>query len=122
MIKQLYRFGVVGVGAAALHFSVVVVIVQTWMVAPLIANVFAFGISFQLSYWGHRTWTFGGTAALHRDAFPKLLLIQSINFSVNEALFYIFLAFHLSYPVALFIVLTILPVFTFFSSKLWVFR
>lgn len=122
MIKQLFRFGIVGLTAAAIHFGIVVWIVQTWAIAPLIANVFAFGISFQVSYWGHRRWTFEGTTTLHREAFPKLVFIQALNFAANESLFYIFLMFDLPYPIALAIVLTILPIFTFVSSKLWVFR
>lgn len=122
MIKQLLRFGIVGVLAAALHMSIVIWLVQQWSLLPLIANVFAFGASFQVSYWGHRWWTFAGTSALHREALPKLILVQVINFAANESLFYIFLSLHLPYPVALLIVLTVLPFFTFFSSKLWVFR
>jgi putative flippase GtrA len=122
MIKQLFRFGVVGLTAATVHFYIVVSIVETWDIVPLIANVFAFGISFQISYWGHRMWTFVGTTTLHREAFPKLVFIQALNFAANESLFYVFLAMDLPYPVALAIVLTILPIFTFVSSKLWVFR
>lgn len=121
MIKQLFRFGLVGLTAAIIHFIIVVFIVQTWFVAPLIANIFAFGISFQISYWGHRKWTFSSNTP-HREAFPKLVLVQILNFSANESLFYIFLMLHLPYPFALAIVLTILPFFTFVSSKLWVFR
>lgn len=122
MIKQLIRFGIVGLAAAALHFGIVVFMVQMWLIEPLIANVFAFAFSFQVSYWGHRLWTFQGTTTLHRDAFPKLFFIQVLNFAANESLFYSFLSLDLPYPIALILVLTLLPIFTFVSSKLWVFR
>src|SRR3990167_8095460 len=92
---QLFRFGIVGLMAAAIHFNMVVFLVQTRFLQPLIANVFAFFISFHMSYWGHRLWTFGGTTALHRVAIPKLLLVQCLNFTANETLFYIFLRCHL---------------------------
>lgn len=119
---QVFRFGVVGLSAAIVHFSVVVLLVQFAFLTPLVANIFGFLISFQISYWGHRLWTFQDTAVLHREALPKLILVQLLNFSANEFLFYIFLMLHLPYPIALLIVLTILPIFTFLSSKLWVFR
>jgi putative flippase GtrA len=122
MIRQLFRFGTVGLTAAAVHFYLVVSIVQTWGMAPLVANLFAFIVSFQVSYWGHRLWTFEGAEVQHRDALPKLILVQGLNFTANESLFYIFLALRLPYPVALLITLTILPIFTFVSSKFWVFR
>lgn len=122
LFHQILRFGIVGLLAAILHFLVVILLVQYGFFSPLIANIFALFISFQLSYWGHRLWTFQDTITLHREAFPKLIAIQLLNFSANEFLFYLFLTFHLPYQIALLIVLTILPVFTFFSNKFWVFR
>jgi len=121
LLARLFRFGIVGVTAAAVHFSIVVYLVQQWEYAPLVANLFAFLISFQVSYCGHRFWTFHDTTVQHREAVPKLLIIQVLNMAANETLFYIFLTLHLPYQIALLLVLTILPVFTFISSRLWVF-
>ena len=122
LVFQLLRFGIVGVTAASVHFCVVVLLVQTLTMQPLVANIFGFVVSFQVSYWGHSMWTFSDSQVLHRAALPKLLLVQIISLAVNESMFYILLSFHLPYPVALLIVLSILPAVTFLSSKLWVFR
>ncbi|MFZ2315794.1 MAG: GtrA family protein [Gammaproteobacteria bacterium] len=119
---QVFRFGVVGVTAAGINFSVVVFLVQHYDLHPLVANVFGFLTAFQLSYWGHRVWTFGATDISHRSAVTKLVIVQVLGFGANETLFYIFLSLHLPYMVALLLVLSILPVFTFFSSRYWVFR
>lgn len=121
LFSQIFRFGIVGLLAAAIHFSIVVLLVQTINVEPLLANVFGFAIAFQASYWGHRLWTFHESVALHRIALPKLLLVQVLMFLANETLFYIFLSLQLPYPIALIIVLGVLPIFTFMASKLWVF-
>lgn len=122
LVRQLFRFGIVGLSAAFIHFSTVVILVQNFALPPLIANVFGFAVSFQLSYWGHRLWTFQDSSTLHRIALPRLLFVQLLNFAANEALFFVFLAMKLPYMIALIIVLTVLPLFTFISSKLWVFR
>lgn len=122
LILQLFRFGIVGLTAASLHFVIVVLLVQYKFLLPLAANVVGFLISFQVSYWGHRTWTFNHSVALHRIAFPKLFTIQVVNLILNETLFYMFLKQSLPYPIALLLVLTILPVFTFTISKLWIFE
>lgn len=119
---QLFRFGIVGVIAASIHFMTVVMLVQNFSFEPLFANIFGFLVSFHASYWGHRLWTFQGTESLHEVSFPKLFLLQAANFSANETIFYIFLVLHLPYPLALIITLGILPVFTFVSSKFWVFK
>ena len=122
LIGQIFRFGVVGLTATSVHFCTVIFLVQVYALAPLVANIFAFMIAFQVGYFGHRWWTFANTIALHRVAFLKLLIVQVGNLIANESLFYIFLCYHLPYPIALLIVLTILPFFTFAFSKLWVFK
>lgn len=119
---QIFRFGIVGASAALIHFSTVVFLVQIYAFEPLVANGLAFMVAFQISYFGHRLWTFQHTTQQHRVAFPRLLLVQILNFLANETLFYIFLTFHFPYAIALLIVLSVLPIFTFISSKLWVFR
>ncbi|MBV9575590.1 MAG: GtrA family protein [Gammaproteobacteria bacterium] len=120
-ILQVLRFAIVGLMAAAVHFGTVVSLVQVEMLQPLIANIFGFVLAFQVSYWGHRLWTFYDTSALHRTALPKLFFVQILNLAANETLFYIFLLLHLPYTIALLIVLMILPLFTFAASKWWVF-
>lgn len=123
LLTQIARFGVVGVMAAAVHLSMVFFLVETYHWQPLVANIFAFLTAFQVSYWGNRRWTFDRTVTLHRVAFPRLLFLNSMSFVMNEGLFYFFLAvFHLPYMLALFLVLTILPIATFTLSKFWVFR
>ncbi len=121
LISQIFRFGVVGVIAASVHFGVVVYFVQAFAWAPLVANIGGFVVAFQLSYWGHRTWTFYDSEVQHHVAYSKLLFVQLLNLTINEILFYFFLSLHLPYTIALLIVLAILPVLTFIVSKWWVF-
>lgn len=122
LVRQITRFGIVGVFAASVHFSIVVFLVEAGKMDPLVANIAAFFVSFQASYWGHRRWTFRGTSKPHREALPRLLVVSISNMIANEGLFYLFLSMGLPYPVALFFVLTILPPVTFILGKLWVFR
>jgi len=119
---QLCRYGLMGLLAASIHFILVIFLVQKCSQAPLMANMLAYPFSFQISYWGHRLWTFDGTTAPHLSALPKLITVQIINFIIGQSLFYSFLKMHLPYQAALLIVLSILPFFTFLSSRLWVFR
>lgn len=123
LLRQLARFGVVGGTAATVHFSVVIILVEAGLLTPMYANVIAFLTGFQVSYWGHRSWTFSGTTASHRVAIPKLFMVGSLGLAINESLFYFFLTMaQLPYPVALLAVLCVTPAVTFTLSKLWVFR
>jgi putative flippase GtrA len=122
LFLQLSRFAIVGVIAALVHFCVVILLVQDAQMAPLLANGVAYLCAFQVSYWGHRVWTFAATHVLHQAALPKLFLAQTITFCANESLFYVFLLLKLPYPVALLIVLSVLPLFSFLAGKYWVFE
>ena len=122
LVGQVARFGIVGLSAAAIHFSTVMMLVQYFAMQPLVANILGFCVAFQMSYWGHRLWTFNAGSIQHSDALPRLIAVQIGNLVANEALFYTFLRMHIPYQLALLIVLTTLPIFTFLLNKFWVFR
>lgn len=121
MIIQLARFGVVGVTAMAVHWLMVRMLVPAGL-APLLANVIGFAVAFNVSYFGHRNWTFGSTAN-HGDTFWRFLSVSLASFAINEALYFTLLRFtHLDYQIALAIVLVAVAVLTFVLSKTWAFK
>lgn len=123
LLKQIMRFGIVGCTAAFVNFSIVVGLVEFGSLPPLYANIIAFTFAFQVSYLGHRFWTFHETITQHHVAAPRLLLVSGSNFFANEALFYFFMnMLHLPYMPALLLTLSILPAVTFTFGKFWVFR
>jgi putative flippase GtrA len=120
---QLVRFGIVGSIAAAVHFSTVVCLVELKLMPPLTANIIAFLMGFQVSYWGHRRWTFKGTTVYHHVAMMRLFIVAATNLVANQTLFYFFFkVIQLPYMLALLLVLSILPVMTFILGKFWVFK
>lgn len=122
LFLQLVRFGIVGLCAAGVHFSIVIFLVEMGHFKPLIANMVAFMFGFQVSYFGHRNFTFAGTQTSHRVALTRLFFVCCSGFVANEGLFYVFLMIlNLPYPIALFFVLTILPIVNFTLGKFWVF-
>jgi putative flippase GtrA len=123
LFLQILRFGTVGVAAAMVQLFSLMLLVETNLLHPLAANIIAFMIAFQVSYWGHRHFTFGAHDLAHITTLPRLFVLAVCTFMANEFLFYIFLnLFHLQYMLALIVVLAILPVATFSLSKFWVFR
>ena len=119
---QLIRFGLVGIAASCVHFGIVVAFVQTHRLQPLSANAIAFCFAFQVSYWGHRCFTFSSQAN-HFKAVSKLITVSVGTFAANQGLFYLlFKIVGLQYALALFIVLATLPILTFIINKYWVFR
>jgi putative flippase GtrA len=121
MILQIARFGVVGVAAMAVHWLVVVALVPVGL-APLIANVVGFGIAFNVSYLGHRYWTFTSDAA-HATTLGRFFAVALGSFIINEALYSLLLRYtHLDYQVALALVLFTVAGLTFVLSRHWAFK
>jgi putative flippase GtrA len=152
VIKQLARFGVVGIAAMAVHWLVVMALVPLGLL-PLIANVIAFAVAFNVSYLGHRNWTFAADPAIirstdtppatatnnpasnpannstnnpvqgHGSTLKRFFVVSFISFALNELLYYLLLHFTaLDYRSALAIVLIAVAALTFVLSRYWAFR
>lgn len=121
MIGELMRFGVIGVAAMAVHWSVVALIVPLG-IAPLLANVIAFCIAFNVSFFGHHHWTFASGGS-QQNTFIRFLGVAVLGFVVNESLYSLLLKFtELDYRVALAMVLAAVAGLTYLLSRFWAFR
>jgi putative flippase GtrA len=123
-LLRLLRFGAVGLFAGAIHYWVVIALVELTALSPLQANFGGFAAAFWGSYLGHRYWTF----ADHRldrasSSFFRFLATALLGFAINHALFYLLLQHtRLPYFISLAIVVAVVAVLTYFLSRLWAFR
>lgn len=123
MKQQILKFGVIGTFAAAVHLGVVALLV-TFSMHPLLANIFGFMIAFNVSYLGHRFWTFDNKSRLsHAASATRFWGIAVSSFAINESLFFLFLSYTpLPYLVSLFLVLLMVTPITFLLSRSWAFN
>lgn len=126
-LLRIARFGIVGLTAAAVHYWVVIALVELLHIDPLQANVGGFFVAFWVSYFGHRHWTFSDTVATHTDgkhsSFLRFLLVALLGFCMNELLFYLLLRYAgWPYYFALAVVVFTVAVMTYVLSRLWAFR
>jgi len=121
LIRHAFRFGIVGVLAMATHYVLVILLVN-FSITPLLANVFAFIGAFQVSYWGHSSWSFSDLSASRKDSFRRFVIISVSGFLLNEILFFLFLKFtNIPYQISLLIVLPFVAGLTFLFSRHWAF-
>ena len=121
LLRQVIRFGLVGIAATATHAGVAVALVEAVSLPFLWANALAYGCAVGVSYGGHRVWTFDSRGA-HRVQLPRfvavslggLALAQAIGWAVHNAL-------GLPYGVALACVVVGVPTATFAAHRFWVF-
>lgn len=83
LILQFGKFGIVGVLATALHFSVVVALVEWFATSPLPANALGYGLAFAVSWFGSSRWTFRG-ATVARFAVPRFLCVSLLGLALNQ--------------------------------------
>ncbi len=123
LFLQICRFGIIGVFAAIIHLYLEIQIVSFFHLQPLVANIFAYGLAFNVSYFGHKYWTFNNHQTPHRTSLRRFAVVAAMGFLLNESLFFVFLVpFKLHYPFALFITLCLIPPLTFVWSKFWAFK
>ena len=123
MIGQLVRFLIVGCSAVGVHWTVVAALVPTFAMHPLLANPLASITAFQVSYWGHRLFTFQARNLRHRQTLPRFIVVACTSFSINETLYFLLLHYtNLDYRIALFLVLGAVASLTFILSRQWAFR
>jgi putative flippase GtrA len=121
--KQLMRFGLIGLTALSVHLLSVMLLVRTWEIPPLGANVLGFLLALQVSYWGHYKWTFTADHVSHKRAGLRFFIIALSNFGINEIMYAGLLhTTHLPYDFALLMILIFMAVSTFILSKFWAFR
>lgn len=120
--SQILRFGIVGVGATLTHMAAALVFLQFLNMAPLIANLCAFLIAFSVSFTGHYYWTFSKPGHQHR-AVIKFFAVASTGFFINTVILAALLADgRISEPLCLIIAIMIIPIATYFLSRIWAFK
>ncbi|MCV2368106.1 GtrA family protein [Roseateles oligotrophus] len=121
-MSSLLWFGLVGAAAAAVHMVAVWLLVSSWQMAALIANVLGFLLAFGVSFVGHHRLSFGAQEASARQALPRFALVALLGFAANELLYALLLATGLEYRLALFLVLLAVALMTWLLSRFWAFR
>ena len=120
---RLAWFIAVGCTAAAVHFGVVVALVEALGLPPLLANVAGWLVAFVVSFCGQWLLTFRGSGAPWRQALRRFFLISLGGFSANEAAYALLLNFSaLPYDLLLALVLVAVAVMTYLLSSRWAFR
>ena len=120
---RVARFVLVGTAAAAVHWSVVVVLVEHAGWRPLLANVLGWLIAFSVSFSGHYRWTFRHHGVpLWRSA-GRFFVVSACGFAINELAYALLLRWSaLRYDLVLAAVLMAVAGGTYLVSHYWAFR
>ena len=121
--QQLVFFSGIGGSAALAHLLIVLNLVSYLQIDPLVANIIAFFIAFNISYFGHKYLTFAEIENQKQLSLPHFFLVASSAGVLNELLYFLLLNYTaINYLLALTLVLGLVAVYSFFLSRFWACR
>ena len=121
MIRQIFRFSVIGAVAMLIHLLAGVTLIHAGWV-PLIANAAAFCVAFFVSFAGHFGYTFSPDSSSMSGALPRFLVVALAGFAANEAILAGLLTRHILSPTTTLIVSTgLVALGSFVLCRRWAF-
>lgn len=121
-LRQMFRFGIVGIAATLVHVAAMVFYVEALGITPVFANLLAFLTALPVSYLGNFHWTFS-VRGEHSRRLPRFVFTQSIGFGSSQSIVFVFVELlTIDYKAALAVVVATVPALTYLASRLWVFR
>jgi putative flippase GtrA len=120
--KQFLRFVAVGGVATAIHYAILVLLVQLEIAAPVMASTIGFAVSAVFNYALNRVLTFRSRRR-HVEAFPRFALAASTGLGLNAICVWLLLATGvIHYLVAQMVATGVTLVWNFTINRLWTFR
>lgn len=122
IVRQLSRFGAVGLVATGVHVGVGLGLNYGLGVVPLLANLVAFLTALGVSFIGQTRLTFPGARA-DGVAFARFTFVAVTGLGLNQAIVWVVTsALGRPYWLALVIIIATVPWITFALLKLWALR
>lgn len=123
MIKQVLKFGTVGVANTALDFAILNLLAGILGWPVLLANTISFSVAVTNSFFMNKYWTFNEREGKLHLQFGGFILVALVGLALSDGLVYLFaesLGWHFNWAK----IISILPVFVwnFFASKYLIFK
>jgi putative flippase GtrA len=121
-LRQLSRFGLVGVIATAVHMVVGLGLHEGAGIHAFWANLVAFCCALGVSFLGQTRFTFPDTTA-DRAAFKRFVVVALSGLGLNQLIVWVANSlFGIPYWLTLVIIISTVPVMTFLLLKFWALR
>jgi putative flippase GtrA len=120
--RTVIWFIAVGTTAAAVHWLVVVALVESMQTLPLIANIGGWTAAVGISFAGHHRLTFAGHGAPVSGSALRFMLLSASGLAINEAAYALMLRLAPAhYAIGLGAVLVGVAIVTYRLSQTWAF-
>jgi putative flippase GtrA len=106
------------------HVLAYVAGIELFGLGPIAANALGFALGVNVSFAGHRSWTFRGASDVGRGrSLARFWMVALLGFALNTAFVHLTTGpLGLAYGWAIPLIVGVTPLVTFALSKLWAFR
>lgn len=120
-MNHLVRFLLVGGGATALQFILMMMLVSLFDVQPVVGSVVGFTVSALVNYQLNRIYTFNSNLP-HSTALPRFAIVAGVGLLINAALMFALVnMMHVFYLHAQVFVTAFVLAWNFGVNKYWTF-
>lgn len=118
---RILRYAVVGVLGTAIHFGVLVALVEWAAVDAVLASAVGFFVTLMVSYVLNHRWTFESRAP-HGAAFGRYAAVSLLGLGLNSLIMYLAVhIFGLWYILAQALVVIVVPAVNYLLNRSWTF-
>ncbi|MEZ5758921.1 MAG: GtrA family protein [Emcibacteraceae bacterium] len=118
MGKEFIKFTAVGLLSTALHYVVLVILVEMFSLSPVTGTMIGYACGAILNYLLNLRYTFRSDAQ-HKKAIPKFILMVAAGFIINTSIMYM-LGF-IPYLLRQIIATGVVFIWNFIVGKFWTF-
>jgi putative flippase GtrA len=119
---RFVQYTLVGGGATAVHYALLLCLVEAAQVAPGWAAAIGAAAGALVGYVGNRRFAFAGSAARHRQALPRFLTVAALGVGVSGSVVWFGSAvLGLHYVIAQLIATTLVLVLGYQLNRAWSF-
>ncbi|HYD87855.1 MAG TPA: GtrA family protein [Vitreimonas sp.] len=122
VVRQIGRFAVVGVIATAVHYAVMVALVEIGRVTPVAATTIGYGFGIVVSYTLNRRFTFQARGTPVAKSFAKFVVLYGVGAFLNGAIVGGLIAVGAHYLLAQVVATGLVLVWNFLGARYVVFR
>jgi putative flippase GtrA len=116
----MMRYGLVGLLAVAVHYAVLIGLVELDLLSKLLASIAGFCVATPVNYYLQHVWVFRSDRA-HTIALPRYLGVTSAGLAINALAFNAGLELGVPYLLAQAIAIALVTAFNFTANRLYTF-
>jgi putative flippase GtrA len=118
--SQIARYTTVGLTAVAIHYAILVTLVELADVRKVAASVIGFCAAIPFNYYFQHRWVFRSEND-HRLAFARYAIVTSLGLAINSGVFYGGLEVGLPYLLAQATAIVLVTGFNFIANRFYTF-